>query len=152
KRLGGLHAAAGDLRSEAKDSIRLALLGIIFKSAGLPGDFPRACFRMWLREGGLEDGVVQYVKKAGGRFGKGRADLYVSDLIAKAILSARKDFADKPADAKLQFRSQFPPDPKDVSIDDMIAKIKQAIGKKGKLPCTLVVLDEVQQHIGESAD
>ena len=34
----------------------------------------------------------------------------------------------------------------------MIAKIKQAVGKKGKLPCTLIVLDEVQQYIGESAD
>ncbi len=152
KRLGGLHAAAGDLRSEAKDSIRLALLGIIFKSAGLPGDYPRACFRMWLREEGLEAGVAQFVKEAGGNFDREVANLYVSDLIAKGILSARKEFADKPADVKPQLRSQFPPDPKDVSIDDMIAKIKQAVGKKGKLPCTLVVLDEVQQHIGESAD
>ena len=152
KRLGGLHAAGGDLRSEAKDSIRLALLGIIFKSVGLPGDYPRASFRMWLREEGLEDSVIQFIKKAGGNFDKEVTNLYVSDLIAKAILAARKDFADKPADVKLQLRSQFPPDPKDVSIDDMIAKIKQALCKKGKLPCTLVVLDEVQQHIGESAD
>src|SRR5436309_4928076 len=33
----------------------------------------------------------------------------------------------------------------------MIDKIKQAVGKKGKLPCTLIVLDEVQQYIGEDA-
>jgi hypothetical protein len=38
KRHGGLHAAAGDLRMLGKDSIRLALLEIIFKSVGLPGD------------------------------------------------------------------------------------------------------------------
>jgi hypothetical protein len=35
RRHGGLHAAAGDLRDEAKESIRLALLGILFKSVGL---------------------------------------------------------------------------------------------------------------------
>ncbi len=52
---------------------------------------------------------------------------------------------------KLLLEKQFP-ERTDVSIEDMIAKIKQAIGKKGKLPCTLIVLDEVQQYIGESAD
>ena len=36
KRLGGLHAAAGTLGSGAGDSVRLELLGIIFKSVGLP--------------------------------------------------------------------------------------------------------------------
>ena len=36
KRHGGLHAAAGDLGIGARESIRLALLGILFKSVGLP--------------------------------------------------------------------------------------------------------------------
>lgn len=31
----------------------------------------------------------------------------------------------------------------------MIAKVKQAIGRKGKMPCTLIVVDEIQQYIGE---
>ena len=55
KRHGGLHAAAGDVRTEAKESIRLALLGILFKSVGLPGDYTRACFLIWLRDEGLEE-------------------------------------------------------------------------------------------------
>lgn len=50
---------------------------------------------------------------------------------------------------KLLLKSQFPPDPKDVSIDDMIARIMQAIGHSGKLPCTVVILDEVQQYIND---
>jgi hypothetical protein len=152
KRLGGLRSAAGDLRSEAKDSIRLGLLGIIFKSVGLPGDYARACFRMWLRDEGLEDPVRQFIKSAGGTFDKELANLYVSDLMARAILAARPEFAAKSSDVKLLLKSQFPPDPKDVSIDDMLARIKQALSTKGKLPCTLIVLDEVQQHIGESPD
>ena len=52
---------------------------------------------------------------------------------------------------KLLLKSQFPPDAKDVSIDDMIARIKQAVGRNGKLPYTVVILDEVQQYIGDDA-
>jgi hypothetical protein len=152
KRQGGLHAAAGDLRSEAKESIRLALLGIIFKSVGLPGEYTRACFQMWLRDEGLESAVRQFIANAAGDFDTEVAHLYVSDLIAKAILDARPDFAVKPADVKLLLKSQFPPDPKDVSIDDMIARIRQAILRKGKLPLTVVLLDEVQQYINEDPD
>jgi len=150
KRHGGLHAAAGDLRTEAKDSIRLALLGILFKSVGLPGDYTRACFQMWLRDEGLESGARQFIADAGGTFDKELRNLYVSDLIAKAILDARHDFAAKPADVKILLKSQFPPDPKDVSIDDMILRIKQAVGRNGKMPNTVVILDEVQQYINDA--
>ncbi len=152
KRQGGLHAAGGDLRTEAKDSIRLALLGILFKSVGLPGDYTRACFLLWLREEGLEKEVRQFVSDGGGSFEKELANLYVSDLIAKAIFSVRPEFAAKRSDVTLLLRSQFPPDPKDVSIDDMIARIMQAVGRRGKLPLTLIVLDEVQQYIGDDVN
>ncbi len=40
----------------------------------------------------------------------------------------------------------------DISIDEMIDKITQAIGISGKLPCTLIVLDEVQQYIGDKVE
>ncbi len=151
KRQGGLHAAAGDLRTEAKESIRLALLGILFKSVGLPGDYTRACFQMWLRDEGLENSVRKFIANAGSDFETQLANLYVSDLIATAILDARPQFAAKAADVKLLLKSQFPPDPKDVSIDDMIARIMQAVGRNGKLPYTAVVLDEVQQYINDDA-
>jgi hypothetical protein len=151
KRLGGLHAAAGTLGAGAGDSVRLELLGIIFKSVGLPEQFARASFVMWLRTEGIEDDVRKHVKKAGGDFDKELANLYVSDLIAKAILAVRPEFASKPADVKLLLQKQFAKI-NDISIDEMIDKIKQAVGKKGKLPCTLLVLDEVQVYIGENMD
>ena len=93
----------------------------------------------------------QFIADAGGSFEKELTNLYVSDLIAKAILDARHDFAAKPADVKLLLKSQFPPDPKDVSIDDMIARIMQAVSRNGKLPFTVVILDEVQQYINDDA-
>ncbi|HEV3342284.1 MAG TPA: BREX system P-loop protein BrxC [Pirellulales bacterium] len=151
KRHGGLHAAAGTLGSGAGDSVRLELLGIIFKSVGLPSDYRTASFVLWLREEGLEDAIMTAIAKSGIDQEAALANFYVSDAIAKAILKERPDFANKPGDVKLLLEKQFP-ERTDVSIEDMIAKIKQAIGKKGKLPCTLIVLDEVQQYIGESAD
>ena len=54
------------------------------------------------------------------------ANLYVSDAMAKAILAARPDFAGKPADVKLLLEKQFP-EKTDISIEDMIAKIRQAL-------------------------
>ena len=39
----------------------------------------------------------------------------------------------------------------DVSSDDMLKAIQQALTKDGKFPLTLVVLDEVQQYIGEDS-
>jgi hypothetical protein len=151
RRLGGLHAAAGTLGAGAGDSVRLELLGIILKSVGLPEQFARASFVLWLRGEGIEEHVRQHVQKAGGDFDRELANLYVSDRIARALLAVRPEFAGKPADAKLLLQKQFPK-VNDISIDEMIDKIKQAVGKKGKIPCTLIVLDEVQQYIGESAD
>jgi hypothetical protein len=151
KRLGGLHAAAGTMGAGAGDSIRLELLGVIFKSVGLPEQWARAGFVLWLREEGLEADVRQFVKDAGGDFDRELANLYVSDLMAKAILDARPEFAGKPAEVKLLLQKQFPK-VTDISIEEMIAKIKQAVGKKGKLPCTLIVLDEVQQYIGDDVN
>ncbi|MCK5804505.1 MAG: BREX system P-loop protein BrxC, partial [Lentisphaeria bacterium] len=39
----------------------------------------------------------------------------------------------------------------DISSDDMLKSIRQALTKDGKFPLTLVVLDEVQQYIGEDS-
>ena len=39
----------------------------------------------------------------------------------------------------------------DVSSDEMLKAIRQALTKDGKFPLTLIVLDEVQQYIGEDS-
>ena len=135
KRSGGLHAAAGTLGAGAGESVRLELLGIIFKSVGLPEQYASASFVMWLRDEGLEEAVRHHVEKAGRDFDMELANLYVSDAIAKAILAARSGFAGNAGEVKVLLEKQFP-EKSDISIEDMIAKIKQAIGTKGKLPCT----------------
>jgi hypothetical protein len=46
---------------------------------------------------------------------------------------------------------QLYPNVKDVSSDDMLKAIRQALMKDGKFPLTLIVLDEVQQYISEDS-
>ncbi len=152
KRKGGLHAAAGTLGAGAGDSVRLELLGLIFRSKGLPSQYSRASFVLWLRDEGLEEAVRGRVVVAGGDFEKELTNLYVSDAIAQAILAERPDFAGKPAEVKLLLQKQFPK-VTDISTDDLIEKIKLTLGgRKGQVPCLLIVLDEVQQYIGESLE
>ena len=151
KRSGGLHAAAGTLGSGAGESVRLELLGIIFKSVGLPEQYASANFVMWLRHEGLEEAVRHHLEKAGRDFDLEVANLYVSDAMAKAILAARSGFAGNTGEVKVLLEKQFP-EKSEISIEEMIAKIKQAIGTKGKLPRTLIVLDEVQQYIGDKVE
>ncbi|MBA4188926.1 MAG: BREX system P-loop protein BrxC [Planctomycetaceae bacterium] len=151
KRFGGLHAAAGTLGAGAGDSVRLEVMRIIFTSVGLPEDFARANFVMWLRHEKLEGAVRKHVEQAGRDYELELANLYVSDAMAKAVLAARPDFAQSPADVKLLLEKQFP-EKADVSIDDMVKAAKRAVAREGKPPCTLLVLDEVQQYIGDSVD
>ena len=214
----GLHAAAGTLGAGAGGSVRLALLGIVFKSAGLPESFPQARFCLWLRKNGIYEQVRDAVAAArrGSRRGPatapgaGRAhaieadgrgslrslapahgagqdpevgtdgrdprsrsepapgaaqerdtveaaerefrrelnDLYVSPLIAKALLAADPHFAGSEKDARAALRTQFPR-PADVTTDECAGALQDALAPGGEMPCTAIILDEVQQYIGE---
>jgi len=139
KRNGGLHAAIGRLGGGStgggvKDSIRLALLGIVFRSAGLPEHYPAARFVMWLRDEGLFDKVRGHIEKAGRDFTKELHHLYVPSALAKAALKA-------------QFGTQ-----EGISNQDMVTAVRSALSVDGKFPCTLIVFDEVQQFIGDNSD
>lgn len=148
KRAGGLHAAAGTMGAGAGDSVRLELLSVIFKSVNLPDDYARACFIMWMRQEGIEDDVRKHLADTGKDWDFELENLYVSEAMGQAVLSARPGFAHTPADALLLIGNQFP-EKTDVSVEEMVSKAKQALVRKGKLPLTLIVLDEVQQYVGE---
>ena len=168
----GLHAAAGTLGAGAGDSVRLALLGVVFKSAGLPESFPQARFCLWLRKNGIYEQVRDAVATARRRSRRGAEpapgagpernaveaaerefrrelnDLYVSPLIAGALLAADPHFAGSEKDARAALRAQFPR-PADITTDECTGALKDALTPGGEMPCTVVILDEVQQYIGE---
>lgn len=149
KRLGGLHAASGTLRGELGDNVRLSLLNIVFKSVGLPPKYPVARFVMWLRDNGKLDAVRNRVEKVGRDFAKELNNLWVSPVLHKALVD--EGLGASISDISKSLAQQFP-NVKDITIDDMLQAIREALAVKGQLPCTLVVLDEVQQFIGDDSD
>jgi len=148
KRHGGLHAAAGKLGAGAGDNVRLALLGIIFKSQSLPEQYPQAQFVMWLKREGLLDSVKSELEAAGRSLSQELPHLYVSPYIAKALLKAYPGFTDSETAARALLKAQYP-QVTDITSDQLIAAITQALSNgENKFPLTLIVLDEVQQYIG----
>ena len=147
----GLRAAAGTLGAGAGDSVRLALLGIVFKSAGLPEGYPQARFCLWLRKNGIYDQVRAAVEAEGRIFLRELNDLYVSPRIATALLSVDPSFADGERAARAALRAQFPK-PKDITTDEFVAALQDALAPDGGMPGTVVILDEVQQYIGDDTD
>ena len=154
RREGGLWSAAGALDASVGDSIGLALLAIIFRSAGLPESYPAARLVLWLQREGLYDAVRTGVESAGRDFEQELSTMYVSDVLAESLLSAKPTLAaDATAAGDLLF-AQFPPIP-DISDMEMVATLDEVLRRKStdgkRLPCTLIVLDELQQFIGDNA-
>lgn len=148
KRGHGLHAAAGTLGAGAGDSVRLALLGIVFKSAELPESFPQARFSLWLKKNDIYDQVCAAVEAEGREFRRELNDMYVSPLIAKALLSVDPNFAASEKEAKAALRAQFPK-PRDITTDEFVSALQDTLAPGGGMPCTVIILDEVQQYIGD---
>ena len=151
KRLGGLHAAAGKLGASANNNIRIALLGMIFKSAGLPEQVHQARFMLWLREQGLDKPLQAELSANGESLQAELPHLYVSPVLANALLAVYPDMADNAQGARQLLKAQFPT-VTDVSSDEMVNDIRRALTVDGKFPLTLVVLDEVQQYLNDDGD
>jgi hypothetical protein len=151
KRHGGLHSASGTLGAGASGSVRLALLRIIFKSAGLPEHYHVARFIMWLKAEGIYDTVKQHVEDKGADWDEELDNFHVAEELYDALCSVKPKVFSSSMTAS-EILTQLYPNKEDVTNDEMIKAIKQALTKEGKFPLTLVVFDEVQQYIGEDSD
>jgi hypothetical protein len=153
KRVGGLWSAAGTLAAGESDAVRLAFLSVLFESAGLPEEYARARFAIWARENGYLDAVRAAVEAEGRSLDKEIHDLYVSPLIAKALLDADPSLGGSVKDVRDLLRTQFSPTTKDITDDEMfdvmddVLRLQSTSG--GKLPLAVVVLDEMQQYIND---
>jgi len=97
KRHGGLHAASGTLGAGASGSVRLALLRIIFKSAGLPEQYPVARFVMWLKSEGIYDAVKKHVEESGYDWQEELDNFYVAEGLHDALVKLKPNLFSSPA-------------------------------------------------------
>lgn len=151
KRYGGLHAAAGKLGAGAGDKVRLAVLGIVFKSKNLPQQYNQAKFVLWLQREGIWAAVEAALQAAGRSLAQELPHMYVSTHLAKALLQVRPGLAHTEADALKLLKEQFP-QLTDVTSEQMTEAIDEALTVNKQFPLTLIVLDEVQQYIGADAE
>src|SRR4030042_1321659 len=102
---------------------------------------------MWLQKNGVFDQVKAAVEGAGKKFFGELHDLYVSPILAKAVLDADPDFADDLKQARAALRAQFPV-VGDISTNEFIRLVREVLSVDGQIPCTVIVLDEIQLFIG----
>ena len=145
-------AAAGTLLGGSVDHVRHSVLSILLRARGLPAQYPQARFCFWLREQGLLDGVRAAVQAAGKDWLRELNNLYVSPVIADAIIVADAGFAADARAARQLLTQQFPPLRTDISTEQFIEAARLALSETGELPHTVLVLDEVQQYINEAQD
>lgn len=154
KRAGGLWSAAGTLGAGAGNSVRLALLSILFRSADLPEQYAPAHLAIWLKQNGYYKPVREAIESGGKDFHRELNNMYVSPILTQALLGAYPDFAPSPGEARSLLKAQYPI-VTDISDDEMLMAIGDVLALQsstpGKLPCTLLIFDELQQYIGEDA-
>ncbi|MCK5751564.1 MAG: hypothetical protein KAH46_02535, partial [Mycobacterium sp.] len=152
KRSGGLWSAAGTLGSGALGSVRLAFLGVVFDAAGLPRQYPAARLTLWMHEEGLYDNVRVAIDATGKDFEHELRNMYVSPVLAQALIDAGAGFGGDPAAVSTALQSQFPL-VEDISNDEALDTLEEVLRLQsttlGQLPLTLVILDEMQQYIDD---
>ena len=147
---GGLWSAAGTLAGAG--SVRLALLSLIFRSAGLPEQYPAARLTTWLKQNDLYKAVNVGVEARGRSLETELRHMYVSPTLADSLLEAIPDLASTPTEVHALLGQQYPY-VDDISDDELYHAIEDVFYLQstadGKLPLTLLVFDELQQFIGD---
>ena len=154
-RAGGTFAAAGSMLSGQAERPRYSVLAIILKAAGLPGDFGQARFVLFLKERAIEKEVRAAIEAKGGTLEQEVEDLFVSPLIADALLKLDNTLGSTTKDVRDAIRAQFRSPGYDITKDqftDMVRRVLRLQSRNDKLPLTLIVLDEVQIYVDSSQD
>ena len=145
-------AAAGTLPAGSGDFVKMTVLSVILAACDLPKQYAQARFCFWLQEQGFYDTVRGAVEADAKEWIKELNNLYVSGVIAKALLACDPNFASDEKEARQTLRAQFPNKTDDITTDEFLEMARKALETDGELPLTIFVLDEVQQYIADSTD
>lgn len=154
QKIHGKLSIAGTLRDFPSKDIRYSFLQIFLNSLGLPQQYHHFKFVHWLKKEGIYDGV-QAILETNGKILKTEIErIFVSTALAKAVLEMKPEMADNEAKLLELFRAQFARI-ETIGREDFVKTIREEIlplSFEDKIPCTLIILDEVQQFIGTDAN
>ena len=149
KQAGGVFAASGKLQQAVP--LRKGILSILFKRFDLPEDYQVARFILWMRKENIFDQVEQSIKTAGRNPTIEFRDMYVSPILAEALMKSMPSGWSSDIESTLEkIERQFPdiqPD-QEISNDQMLDTMIMLLTENGRVKCSLLVLDELQQYIG----
>ncbi len=155
KRAGGRLAAAGALPSGNTEHVRMTILAVLLRGVGLPDQYAQAQFCLWLHDQGWFDNVKKTVEDSGKQWASELNNLYVSGILARAVMACDPHLASTEAEAHNTLKAQFPTRNTDITTEQFLTAFKRVlklVGRDGRFPCTILVLDEVQQYISDSND
>ena len=147
RKYGGLRAVSGTLSEGSSENVRLAFLQILFRANGLPEKYPAAKFVLWLKQEKKYDRFRQFLVEKGKDPEHEIKNLYVSPSLAEALVSIIPNYSSS-SDARASIKAQFPPNDSP-TIKDVMDTIRQIFTNDSKLPLILIVMDEVQQYVGD---
>ena len=142
--------AMGTLPAGSGEHVRATIASVVLEARGLPRQVQFAEFVFWLRSEGIEEQVRKAVEDARKDWISELNDLYVSTIIAKAVLAAKPGYAANESEVRKLFIARFDKLRDDVETGRFIKVIRSALSENGTLPLTIIVLDEIQQYIADS--
>jgi len=149
----GKLSVSGTLKDFPSPDIRYSFLQLVLNALNLPPQFHHFNFVYWCKKQNIYDQLEGFIKNQGSDFKTEYENLFVSTLIAKGILKLIPGFAESEARVLDYISANFPRVTQ-ISKDELIDTIRnKAFPLFFKdIPCTVVVLDEVQQFIGSDGN
>ena len=154
QKIHGRLAVRGTLKDFPSADIRYSFLQLFFNAMGLPPLYHHFKFVYWAIQEGIYDDLKTLVEASGKDFRKEYENLFVSSAIARAVLQLKPEFADSEAQVKENFKANFKRVDA-ISRDQFLSAIRdEALPLRfgDKIPSTIIVLDEVQQFIGQDGN
>jgi hypothetical protein len=153
QKIQGKLSIAGTLRDFPSKDIRYSFIQLLLNNLGLPPQYHHFKFVYWAMGEGIYPHLKALVEAAGKDFRKEVENLFVSTVLAKAVLELLPEMAENEMKLKELFKAQFPR-VESIGRVDFVKTIRNQIlpltfGEK--IPCTIIVLDEIQQFIGQDS-
>jgi hypothetical protein len=145
---------SGTLKDFPSADIRYSFLQLFLNKLGLPAQYHIFKFVYWTKQEGIYDDLKLLIESQGRNFKTEYENLFVSSVLAKAVLELRPEFAENEAKVKENFKANFRII-NSINRDQFIDSIRNEILPMffgDKIPLTIIVLDEIQQFIGTDSD